>query len=72
MLYHFYRYVQKHLNESTIQVRGNCGVYNKLKPWITKGLINSVKIRDKLKSKLLKNPSDELRNEFKKYRNGLT
>lgn len=39
---------------------------------MTEGLVRSVAMRDKLKMKLLRNPSDALKSEFKKYRNELT
>ena len=42
----------------------------KLKPWITQGLINSIQERDKLKQTLLKRPNDIiLTQKYKKYRN---
>lgn len=43
----------------------------KLKPWITQGLINSIRYRDLLKRKLNKTYSVELDNNYKKYRNFL-
>jgi len=44
----------------------------KLKPWITSGLIDSIKHRDKLKKRLRRFPSDRLEREYKNYRNKLT
>lgn len=41
----------------------------KLKPWMTQGLLNSIAYRDHLKQKLNKSYSNELRNEYKNYRN---
>lgn len=43
----------------------------KIKKWITNGIITSIKHRDKLKRKLLKNYSLELEQEYKTYRNYL-
>lgn len=43
----------------------------KIKSWITNGLIESIRHRDKLKKKLLKNYSIELDIEYKNYRNAL-
>lgn len=43
-----------------------------LKAWVTKGLLKSLRVRDKLKIKLNKNPKNEsLASEFKKFRNAL-
>lgn len=44
---------------------------NKQKPWITIGIINSIKKRDKMKRQLLKNHNIIYRNEYKIYRNNL-
>jgi len=46
----------------------------KLKPWITTGIMQSIRGRDKLKKKILRNPSPTTQQleHFKKYRNGLT
>lgn len=46
-------------------------IYNKIKPWITNGIVTSIKFRDKLKKKLLKNFSLNLQNEYRTYRNNL-
>lgn len=43
----------------------------KIKPWITEGLVSSIKKRDKLKKKLLEHRSDTLEAEYKNYRNHL-
>lgn len=43
----------------------------KLKPWITRGLIESINKRDRLKKNLTKNFSIELKNEYCQYRNKL-
>lgn len=45
--------------------------YNKIKPWITNGVITSIKKRDKLKKQLLKTCSKEKEIEYKTYRNNL-
>ena len=60
----------KHVKDSEINNR----VYKrhkKLKNWITNGIISSIKYRDKLKRKLIKNHNDELEKEYKTYRNRL-
>ena len=42
----------------------------KLKPWITEGIINSIKYRDKLKKTMIKDRTNlELKNNYKEYRN---
>lgn len=45
--------------------------FKKIRPWITNGLVSSIKQRDKMKKKLLKNYSDEDAIKYKKYRNVL-
>lgn len=45
--------------------------FYKLKPWITDGLINSIRHRDYLKKKLIKNHSPELKQQYSEYRNML-
>lgn len=47
-------------------------VNRKIKPWITKGLVQSIRTRDKLKTMVLKNKTDlELFQQYKIYRNKL-
>ena len=63
-------YINKH---STHRYKKQKNKYKKIKPWITQGIINSIKTRDKLAKKLKKEPLNiELRNNYKKYRNKLT
>lgn len=51
----------------------NIKINNKLKPWITQGLITSIKRRDSLKKKCLKEKNNlQLWDEYKNYRNYLT
>ena len=57
-------------NESTITRKAKTK-HKKIKEWITDGLINSIKHRDKLKKTLLKNFSFALELEYKNYRNRL-
>lgn len=45
--------------------------FRKLKPWISNGLIISIKERDRLKHNLKKNPTLQNITEFKNYRNKL-
>ena len=42
------------------------------KPWITKGILTSMKIRDELKLLWLKTKDEETHLEYKKYRNKVT
>ena len=42
------------------------------KPWITKGLIKSSKIKNKLYKKILNNGNEELKARYKYYRNHLS
>lgn len=55
-------------SSKSINVRNK---FYKLKPWITDGLINSIKHRDYLKKRLLKNHSPELKKQYTEYRNML-
>ena len=41
-------------------------------PWITPGILTSIKHKNKLYAKFLKNRSSDLLNNYKKYRNKLT
>lgn len=43
----------------------------KLKPWITNGIIESIKKRDKMKKQLLRNFTNDLKKEYTQYRNRL-
>lgn len=46
------------------------GKYKKIKPWITAGLVASIRKRDKLKALMLKNIGNlQILNEYKTYRN---
>ena len=45
--------------------------YNRLKPWMTNGIICSIKARDKMKKKLLLHFNDHDNNQYKEYRNNL-
>lgn len=56
---------------NTSKVTSMIKTQKKNKKWITNGLITSIKHRDKLKRKLLKNYSVKLENEYKVYRNYL-
>lgn len=47
--------------------------FKKIKPWITTGLITSIKYRDKLKNKWLRNKyNTDIETAYKNYRNQLT
>ena len=46
-------------------------IHHKIKPWITNGIIISIKNRDKMKKRLLRNYSTNLENAYKAYRNQL-
>lgn len=59
------------MNQATESYNLVTRVQKKIKPWITGGLITSIKHRDKMKKRLLNNDSTELKNEYKLYRNYL-
>lgn len=52
----------------TIQLKSKLA---KIKPWITIGIITSIRKRDNMKKELLKHFSNELNSKYKKYRNTL-
>lgn len=58
-----------YINKATKTINIHNNKVRKIKPWITIGLINSIKHRDNLKKKLLKNYSNELKLEYTEYRN---
>lgn len=60
----------KHTNKTTQKVSSK---FKKIKPWITNGIVKSIRTRDKLASKLRKEPFNIiLKNKFKKFRNILS
>lgn len=68
----FYTTFNKLLDQCRINHKKNTNKFYKIKPWITQGLIKSIKNRDKMKHQLLKNNSLELLMEYKTYRNRLS
>jgi len=67
----FYEILNKHV-ESSQRIIKITNKNRKLKPWITNGLVKSIKTRDKLKKQILKHKDDEaLQERFKTYRNTL-
>lgn len=47
--------------------------YRKIKPWMTNGILNSIRHRDRISKEVLKDPFNlQLINYYKKYRNKLT
>ncbi|KAG5888731.1 hypothetical protein JTB14_023806 [Gonioctena quinquepunctata] len=60
-----------HLDRATKIRTINNNTTKKLKPWITTGLIKSIRHRDKLKNRLRKNYSTQLKDDYKNYRNKL-
>lgn len=68
----FYENINSSLKEATniIKIKNK---NNKLKPWMTQGILNAIRKRDKLKQRVLKNKhSMELKNYYKNYRNIVT
>lgn len=60
------------INECTTTRTVSFRKYKKIKPWITNGLIHSIKHRDKLKKLLIKDKNNvNLLQEYKDYRNQL-
>lgn len=62
-----YKFISKKYTKIITYKRTN---EQKIKPWISRGIINSIQNRDKLKDKLLKQPNNtEIKNKYTKYRN---
>lgn len=59
------------LSEATEKYTVKYKKYKKIKSWISNGIVSSIKTRDKMKKKLLKNFSPQLEREYKEYRNTL-
>lgn len=60
-----------YINNNTIKIKLN-SKNRPIKPWITKGLICSIRIRDTMKLQLNKHYEISKDNEYKRYRNKLT
>jgi len=68
-----YSIINSHLKRCTYSIHLN-KKQTKLKPWITTGIVNSIRTRDKLKRKILRNVNvnEEHIQYYKNYRNALT
>lgn len=58
------------VQQSSYEIKIN-NKFKKLKPWISQGIITSIRARDKLKQNLKLNPTAEKIAEYKNYRNYL-
>lgn len=67
----FINKLSHYINLNSVEVVHKNNKTIKLKPWITQGLLKSIRQRDLLKNKLKKNYSDELKTRYKQYRNSL-
>ena len=63
--------LQEMLEKSSTLIIARQKRYKKIKPWISNGIIISIKHRDKLKKKLLKNFTTTKEAEYRAYRNNL-
>lgn len=61
--------LKNHITKSTKQFKYKIFKNKKVRPWITNGIINSIKYRDKLKRKLLKANTLENKTSYNQYRN---
>lgn len=61
----------KYIEKCTKHITYKNNKTKKIKPWITVGIINSIRYRDNLKKRLIKNHSHELSAQYKNYRNTL-
>lgn len=64
----FVSVLKNHITFSTKEIKLK-NKSKKLKPWITQGIINSIKTRDKLKLKARSDKNVELFEKYKRYRN---
>lgn len=62
--------LHSYIKNSTNKIKIN-NKTKKIKPWITMGILNSLRQRDKMKKKLSHNFTDALSTQYKKYRNKL-
>lgn len=67
----FYDVILTALNLAKTQKVYMKNSYKKIKPWVTNGIITSIKTRDRMKRKLLKNNTLENKIAFTQYRNNL-
>lgn len=68
----FVSIVKKHIDSATSYLHNNTK-NKKIKPWITNGIIKSIRTRDSMKKQILRNINNpQLLNDFKTYRNKLT
>lgn len=63
--------IKDFINRST-SVCKKSNKHRKIKPWITVGIINSIRNRDKMKKDLRRDSSAEKQDAYKKYRNLVT
>lgn len=71
----FYSILDKHISKASkpAQVKNNKSKYRPIKPWITHGLIVSIRQKEQMYRQMLLYPNDmEKKVLFKKYRNMLT
>lgn len=71
---YFYDRLINHIKQSSI-IKNNYipSKFRKIKPWITNGIVTSIRTRDKLAYKVKKEPTNlSLLHTYKKYRNILT
>ena len=67
----FYNKFNQLYNESFPEIRINTSSYHNRKPWLTKGLKHSIKLKNKLYVKSIKCPTLSNINYYKDYRNRL-
>lgn len=67
----FYKKINELLKQATCVKKVKYVQFKKCQPWITNGLIRSIKTRDEMKRKLLSNFNENDNQIFKTYRNNL-
>lgn len=68
----FINKIKSFINQSSTTINIKNNKIKKIKPWITIGLINSIRQRDSMKKQLIKNYTIEKKTEYTRYRNSLT
>lgn len=66
----FHGILQSRLSENTTYIKIN-NKSRKLKPWMTRAILTSIRLRDKMKKFLVSNFTLELKQEYTRYRNRL-
>lgn len=68
---HEFNLIMSNIKQNSTTIVTYKSKHRKIKPWITEGIIQSIKKKDKMKHKLLLNPNIRDKQKFTEYRNNL-